>query len=356
MPLDALPIPDVPEDITPDWMTAALASSCPGVEVSGLEVLDQHSGTTGRVQLRIAYAPGATGPDTVYVKLPPFSASQRRLVDSTDMGRTEARFYAELAAETPVRVPYPYYANYGDDPSAYVMVLEDLTASASCTLSSLFEPHSDTHGRQTIEALARLHAHFWNDDRFDTSLSWVRRAMRGSFGARLVDSAREQFGAERPPVFTELCQLYVERHEAITEIFDEGEQTLVHGDTHAGNHFIEGDDVGLYDWAVISRSPGIRDIAIYLGNSCPTDVRREHQEEWLRGYRAVLVENGVDAPSYEDLWDLLRLHLLYAWMSATTTLAMGAKWQDVDVARIATERATLACADLETVEAVRARL
>ena len=38
MPLDDLLIPDVPEDVTAEWMTAALASSCPGVEVSGLEV------------------------------------------------------------------------------------------------------------------------------------------------------------------------------------------------------------------------------------------------------------------------------------------------------------------------------
>ena len=319
-------------------------------------MLDQHSGTTGRVQIRIEYVPGTTGPDSVYVKLPPFSASQRRLVDNTDMGRTEARFYAELAAETPVRHPRPYYANYGDTPSEYVMVLEDLTASEHCTLSSLFEPNSATHGRQTIEALARLHAHFWNDKRFDDELSWIRPPMRGPFGARLIDSAREQFGADRPPVFTELCELYVEHHEAITNIFDEGELTLVHGDTHAGNHFIEGDDVGFYDWAVISRCPGIRDVAIQLGNSCPTEVRREHQEEWLRAYRSVLVENGVDAPSYEALLDQLRLHLVYAWMSATTTLAMGAKWQDVDVARIATDRATAACADLESVEAFRARL
>ena len=356
MSVDDLMIPDVPEDVTAEWMTAALSLSCPGVEVSALEVLDQHSGTTGRVQLRIHYASGATGPDTVYVKLPPFSASQRRLVDSTDMGRTEARFYAELAAETPVRLPLPYYANYGDTPGEYVMVLEDLTASENCTLSSLFEPNSSTHGRQTIEALGRLHAHFWNDKRFDDELSWIRPPMRGPFGARLIDSAREQFGADRPPVFTELCELYVEHHEAITNIFDEGELTLVHGDTHAGNHFIEGDDVGFYDWAVISRCPGIRDVAIQLGNSCPTDVRREHQEEWLRAYRSVLVENGVDAPSYDALLDQLRLHVLYAWMSATTTLAMGAKWQDVDVARIATDRATTACADLGSVEAIRARL
>ena len=85
-------------------------------------------------------------------------------------------------------------------------------------MSSLFEPNSETHGRQTIEALARLHAHFWNDERFDDELSWIRPAMRGPFGARLIDSAREQFGDDQPPVFTELCELYVEHHEAITDL------------------------------------------------------------------------------------------------------------------------------------------
>ena len=44
-------IPDHPEAITAEWLTAALASSYPGIEVARVEVLDQHSGTTGRMRL-----------------------------------------------------------------------------------------------------------------------------------------------------------------------------------------------------------------------------------------------------------------------------------------------------------------
>ena len=120
--------------------------------------------------------------------------------------------------------------------------------------------------------------------------------MRGPFGARLIDSVLEQFGDEQPPVFTELCHLYVEHHEKIADLLDEGERTVIHGDTHAGNHFIEGDDVGFYDWAVLSRSPGIRDVAIHLGNSCPTEVRRANQEEWLR--------RGTGPSSSKAAWTL----------------------------------------------------
>ena len=207
-----------------------------------------------------------------------------------------------------------------------------------------------------IEALARLHAQFWGDPRFDDELSWLQPAMRGPFGAQLIDSARQQFADQFPPVFGELCRLFTESWEPITELWDEGEQTLIHGDTHAGNHFVDGNQVGLYDWAVISRSPGIRDLAIYLGNSCPTEMRRSEQERWLRLYRHVLVERGVDAPAFEVLWERYRRGVLYAWVAAATTASMGSKWQPIEVGMLGMTRATETCADLETVEAFREAL
>jgi hypothetical protein len=347
--------PDRPEDVTAEWLTEALSSSFPEVDVAGVETIDQHSGTTGRLRLRLTYARGSSGPESVFVKLPPFDESQQRLVARTDMGRREARFYEGPASEVPLRIPRAYFAAHGEEPTEYVMVLEDLQA-IGCRFANRLEPLGADKGGQLIEDLARLHARFWNDPRFGDELSWVRPAMRGSYGARLVASAREQFADQLPPVFDELCSLYEEHHERIVELWDEGEQTLIHGDTHAGNQFVDGDQVGLYDWAVISRSPGIRDVAIYVGNSCPTDVRREHQHHWLHRYHEVLVESGVDAPSFETLWLRFRRTVLYAWIAATTTASMGSKWQPLEVGMLGMTRATDACADLGTIEALRVAL
>src|SRR5262245_5276496 len=185
-------IPDRPEAITPSWLSEALAKSLPGVEVARVEIVDRHSGTTGRAKLRLHYAAGATGPETVFVKLPPFNEAQRGLVAVTDMGRREARFYAELAAETPVRVPRCYFAAWGAEPTEYICVLEDLEAGG-CTFPKSVEAHARERGGQLIAALARMHAHFWEDDRFASELSWIRPAMRGAFGAKLIDQARERF-------------------------------------------------------------------------------------------------------------------------------------------------------------------
>jgi hypothetical protein len=349
------PFPDTPDALTPEWLSAALADAFPGAEVAGVEVLERHSGTTGRIRLGLSYAAGAEGPGSVFVKLPPFDESQRRLVASTDMGRREARFYAGPAHEAPLRIPEPYHAAAGDEPTEYVMVLEDLRA-ADCSFSTRLESPEDDHGGKLIEGLARLHAQFWDDARFDGEWAWLRPAMRGAFGARLVESARDQFADDQPPVFRELCDLYARHHAEITELWDEGEQTLIHGDTHAGNQFGDGGKVGLYDWAVISRSPGIRDVAIYLGNSCPTELRRSEQDGWLRRYHRVLAEAGVAAPPLTTLWDRYRRCVLYAWVAATTTAAMGSKWQPIEVGMLGMTRATAACADLDTLGGLRERL
>lgn len=345
-------IPDHPDAVTARWLTEALSSALPDIEVHRVTILDQHSGTTGRLRLGLEYASVATGPDSVFVKLPPFDERQRRLVAVTDMGRREARFYEGPAREVPLRIPQPYFAAHGDEPTQYIMVLEDLLP-AGARFANRLEPLADEHGVQLIEGLGRLHAHFWNDPRLDGEFSWIRPAMRGAYGATLIDKARVQFGDEFPTVFTELCQLYVEHHEQIAELLDSGEQTLIHGDTHAGNQFVVDGDVGLYDWAVISRSPGIRDVSIYLGNSCPTELRRSQEEGWLRSYHRVLVDAGVGAPAFDVLWQRYRLNVIYAWVAATTTASMGSKWQPIEVGRTGMTRATETCADLETIEAFR---
>ena len=349
---DTPPFPDTPEDVTAEWLTAALRTTGADAAVTAVEERARHAGTTGRLRLALTHAPGHHGPASVFVKLAPFEEGQRKLVAATDMGRREARFYAELADDVPLRVPRCHYAAHGDERTEYVMVLEDLEATG-CRFTDRADPGGAEHAARLIEGLGRLHAHFWEDPRFDDGLDWVQPAMRGKRGAQFVAMAKEQFAADSPPVFAELCDLYVDHADDIVELWDEGERTLVHGDTHAGNQFVDGDAVGLYDWAVISRSPGVRDVAIYLGNSCDPDLRREHEGAWLATYRRALVEAGVDAPPADVLHDRYRRCVLYAWIAATTTAAMGSRWQPIEVGMAGMARATTACADLDTLGALR---
>lgn len=324
-----------------------------------MRVLDRHAGTTGRVRVALGYAGNVRGPASVFVKLPPFDTEQRAIVELTGMGRREARFYAELAESLPVRLPQPHHAAFDAAGSRFVMVLEDLEASG-CRFPGADDADADARARRVVEGHARIHAALWESPRFETDLAWVERPMRHELGAMLVARSLELFAAEMPPAFREVGRLYVDHMNAICDLWEEGERTLIHGDSHLGNLFEDPSgaepEIGFLDWAVASRGPGMRDVAYYLSNSMPVPLRRARERDLLARYRAGLLSAGVEAPAPEALWRRYRLHVAYSWVAAATTSAMGDKWQPKAVGMASMARATAAVADLGTVELLREAL
>jgi hypothetical protein len=256
-------------DLTPAWFSKVL-----GRDVRSVEIVDAHSGTTGRA--RVALDAGA-GPEPIFVKLAPFTEWGRAFIRNVGIGQSEARFYASLGAEVPVRTPRSYYSAVDDD-GGYIMVLEDLV-TAGCRFPRLSDDDIVDRVLSTVEELGGLHAAYWESPRFDDDLVWVPvRAGSPATGAAnpghgFITTAVEQFGADFPPAFTRLGELYVSRMDDIRDCFDEGPATLVHGDDHMGNLFVDGTRTGFLDWAMVAHAPGMRDVAYFLGNSVPTDVR-----------------------------------------------------------------------------------
>src|SRR5258705_12770082 len=107
-------LPGTPEAITPAWLSATLGAARAGASAESVGVIGAHSGTTGRAVLRVAWSAGAGLPERIFVKLPPTDATQRSMVDATDMGRREARFYAGLAQAVSGRVPGSLRSGWGD--------------------------------------------------------------------------------------------------------------------------------------------------------------------------------------------------------------------------------------------------
>jgi Phosphotransferase enzyme family len=345
-------IPKEVDDLTPEWLAEAL-----GRAVTAVEVVDAHSGTTGRVKLRLQ-----PGGDTVFCKIAPFDPRQRAFLDATGIGVMEARFYASVLDGLPVRAPRPLHASV-DDAGGFVMVLEDIEASG-CTFPRPSDPDVDERAASTVAELAHLHAVHWESaELVDGALAWVPE--RAGFGAggsrtaaaaagagRFVRMALERFAADMPPVFTAIGQLYADRAADVLDLWDQGERTLIHGDPHSGNLFTDRGRTGFFDWAMISRSPGMRDVAYYLCNSIPTDVRHAIEADLLGSYRQVLAGHGVRLdPALVARQH--RLFAVYSWVSATSTAAMGSRWQPSDRAIAGMERATRAVDDLDCVGLLR---
>jgi aminoglycoside phosphotransferase (APT) family kinase protein len=149
--------------------------------------------------------------------------------------------------------------------------------------------------------------------------------------------------------------LYIERSGDIIALYGEGEQTLIHGDNHCGNLFVDNGRTGFYDWAVACRSPGVRDVAYFLCNSLPVETRRSEQDSLLARYCNALIGRGwtLDADTVQRQY---RLFAVYSWVAAVSTAAMGSRWQPVEVTRPALLSTTAAIDDLDVVGLLNERL
>ena len=96
------------------------------------------------------------------------------------------------------------------------------------------------------------------------------------------------------------------------------------------------------------RRTGMWDVAYVLCNGLPPEVRRAHEHEWIARYRAALEHRGVLLDAGEA-WEQYRLFAVYAWSSATSTAGVGDRWQPEAYSRRATEAATTAVDDLDSI-------
>lgn len=347
-----LPLPRDVDDLTAPWFAGVL-----GRDVTSATVRDRHTGTTGRAVVALEGAPDV--PPTVFVKLAPFGDEQRQLVDATGMGVAEARFYRDLAHEVPVSVPRVWFAD--TDGAGYIMVLEDL-AAAGATFPSPKDPDIAERAADIVEQLAVLHAAYWDSPRFASGgdLEWlVVRGTRGGGGnPKFIEQAVAVLGPDMDDDFQRIAACYLAHAPDVVAMQREGTGTLVHGDNHLGNLYVDtraGGRTGFLDWAVICRSPGMRDVTYVLCNSVPPEIREEIEEDLIRRYCDLLAERGVTF-TFAQAWEQHRLHAFYSWVSAAATAGMGSRWQPIEIGLSATRRTNRALAHLGTVDLVEERL
>jgi hypothetical protein len=346
-----LPIPVAVDELSASWLASVL-----GAPVTSVETMAAHSGTTGRVRLAVTYADdGNQRPRSVFVKLAPFDERQRRFVEITGLGVAEARFYRDVAGAVPVRIPDVLYAAI-DDEGRYVMVLEDLVAGG-CRFPGVHDRDLAAVTGRIVTELALLHARYWERPVLTDELAWLTEGARQAFGGGgpFIGRALERFGDEMPPAFARLARLYTEAAPGIAELYAQGPQTLVHGDPHLGNLFVDGDRPGFYDWGMVMRRTGMWDVAYVLCNGLPPAVRRAHEQEWIASYRKTLAAHGVQLGE-SAAWEQYRLFAVYAWSSATSTAGVGSRWQPEEYGRHGMEAATAAVDDLDSIALVESLL
>jgi hypothetical protein len=307
-----LTIPETPRDLTPEWLTAALAASAPDrLRGAGVVAVDVTPVGTGQMsdslRLALRYDRRCGVPATLVAKLAATDPTSRSTARSLGSYENEVRFYQQLAPGLPVRTPRVWHADIDVEAAAFVLLLEDLAPARAGDQLAGCTPDV---ARVAVDELVRLHAPRWDDPAL-AELPWLHRdrAANQQFLLALLptlwDGFRERYAGDLVPdvhaagdaLFTAL-EGYV--------LAESQPWTVVHGDYRLDNLLFDpapgGTPVAVVDWQTCTHGPAAQDVAYFVGAGLAAGDRRAHEDELARAYHDALLAAGVSGYPWERFW------------------------------------------------------
>lgn len=350
----ALPIPAVLDDVTPEWLTAALRASGALREAKvasvSAELIGAGEGFLGQVgRLAPTYdRPEAAAPESLVVKLASSSASTRKLALELGLYEREVRFYQELRPHVALPAPYCHAAAFEASTGRFLLLLEDLRA--------MRQEGQLAGARESLElavdTLAALHAQWWESPRlklFDWLMVWSGVPPVEGFDAAWRGVAVDCAG-RLPAAAAALCERFVDCRRSLGRRLIRPPLTLLHGDYRLENMFFAAGaprPFAIVDFQLVVQGRGGHDLAWFLCTSLDVERRRELEAEIVRRYHAGLLEGGVRDFALDACWWEYRAgvvaalwRLVYAYTSLKSSDEQGSYRQMI-------ERAAAAVADLD---------
>ncbi|WP_321576769.1 phosphotransferase [Paraburkholderia atlantica] len=313
------------EEITPSWLTSALAQSHEGVAIESLALEDVMYGTATKVRVRLAY--NARGRElglreSLIVK-GGFVPEYRNL--NAYIYEYEARFFKEVHPCLRANVPACFYAQTDSRSGQSIVILEDLR-SRQVEFCRVQRPLTFAQAAANLDAQARWHAQFWQSPALENGgeLAWLAAQDPLPDG----ESGTYHWGQLKPDVFASYTQLprgaalpkrfhdrdWMEQALLDLRAFDRiGPMTFLHGDVHLGNLYFDRDGTpGFLDWQSYRRGPWAHDVTYFLISALDIADRPRWERELLEYYLERLAFHGVDnPPSFESALDAYRRHIVY---------------------------------------------
>jgi aminoglycoside phosphotransferase (APT) family kinase protein len=247
----------------------------------------------------------------MFLKMVPRDPDRRVQIAQTDMGRREVRFYDDLAPRLRLRVPTVYASAFDETDGAFVLVMEDLTASG-CTVSDGTVGVPPDSAAVALRELAELHARYEDPDRRSVEVPWIPTPTRGSpYGVNMLATALRHHRDRLSPAFASIAEIYVANADALQDVWHGDHDTVIHGDPHLGNLFDDHGRVGFVDWGIIHVGSAMRDVSYLLTMAMDPPDRRAHERDLLRQYLDARAELGASEWSFPDAWEAHRRHAAY---------------------------------------------
>jgi hypothetical protein len=354
MTVAELSIPQGWEEITAEWMTAALADHFPAVEVDDVAVVLRDNGTNRRARLALTYSAGA-GPATVFAKA--VDPEHADLVALTSGLYHEPRLFGS-GVVLPLDHPAVYTAIIDEDRRDFLMIMEDVVARGADPRDST-RPMTVDQVATGVQGLARMHSRYWGERMTsDPAPEWVEPFLTfAGLEYAPLHIAHDRLGDTVAAEILALSgtELFVDIWARYIGTLTTSPQTLLHGDPHIGNTYVLPDDeVGFLDWQMVRRGNWSLDLGYFLQGALTIENRRQNERHLLEEYRGALELPADEMPTAEEVWLRYRAsvaHGLAIWMA---TLSGGDAWQRPDICLAFAQRYSAAFIDLDTRAALAA--
>ena len=365
-PLTLREVPPTPEHLTDEWLTFALCRGMPGAKVLGHELGPRSDGTSSRRTLRVEFdevgrEAGLT--ERLFTKSAP--GFMTRLVSTAvGLGAIESAFYAQVRPELAIEAPTSQYSSYDPVTNRQLLIVDDVSYTRRAHFGNILTRELERkQADQVIDALAALHAEFWNAPLRKRFGHWLPDSYEWMARLNITINAPKRIlvGFERareviPPRLYRRSKEVPDALMRSLKINIAGPQTLLHGDVHPGNWYVTGDNrMGLCDWQCVVRGGWARDIAYALSTHLTVENRRAWERDLLAYYRDRLSEAGCQVPNADESFLAYRqqmLHAMFMWLVTVGRYSLQPEMQPMDVTLESVRRTCQAAEDLDSLQTV----
>lgn len=312
----SLELPQEIEDISAEFLTAALSKKFPGITVKDFKIVDVHHGFTTivRLDLDLDEAGKEAGvPSTMMLKggfEPSTRGKARDFAISPFLMETAS--YRVMQPTFGLNMPSCYFAEADIEQKQMIILMEDLCLR-NVTFGNGLVTHTPDQVRRRLTALAELHAQSWGSPNVEQGGLWD---LFPQSGCRMFRDYMYHAGYAQPqewkkyidaPRGTATAQEFQDVQWVLdalgygAELSNALPNVVCHGDTHAGNLYEEPDGTpGFFD-SLTRREPAMMEVSYFITNVMDHGERRRHDRDLIAHYRNELSRCGVDVPSLEEL-------------------------------------------------------
>lgn len=316
-------LPVMPQGITAKWLTSKLkevgflTNGAVG-SVSREPVGDGTGMMSNLSRLSVTYVGDSESlPKSFVVKYPSDNSTNREIAMSFHLYEREVRYFAELDKRTSAYSPRAYLTELSGD--NFIILMDDLRdyQVGDQALGADLE-----QTERAVDELAKLHATFW-DNR--AGLEWVpgiAQSYHADNMANLISVGWpvmcEIFHDFIPPEVAGRGRDIVDSIRVLQAGMMAGPVTLLHGDFRMENLLFgtrsDHQQIAMIDWQGPIIGKGVVDVALFLGQSTRTEIRRAHEQKLIQRYVDGLQAVGVSTYSADRAWQDYQEAILYNWV------------------------------------------